>query len=249
MLKSITIPKIYSNEQFAALIKGRPKKLLGSNSKLAKANIWQFTLPAAKASVVIDGKLQEQTVCVGAKKCLEFCFASSGSYNFRASLVAHTRNLQYVLDAPFDFAEQMIKEIKSKRQVHAIRIHDSGDYISRAYFMVWKSIMEACPNVLFYSYTKLPPLFKKLEAEGMLPSNFTVIYSEGGKFDHLIDKSKDRHSHVFSTEEDCLKAGYVLNEEDDKPATDRNITKIGLVVHGDITYKKKMNTAVAEMNA
>lgn len=249
MLKSITIPKSLTNEQFAELIKIRPKKLLGSNSKLAKANIWQFTLPAAKASVVIDGKLQEQTVCHGAKKCLDFCFSSVGSYNFRASLVAHTRNLQYVLDAPFDFADQMIKEIKSKRKVHAIRVHDSGDYISRAYFMVWKSIMEACPEIIFYSYTKVTPLFKKLEAEGMLPPNFTVIYSEGGKFDHLIDKDKDRHSHVFSSEEDCLKAGYVLNEEDDKPATDRNILKIGLVVHGPIVYDKKMSKAVAEHNA
>lgn len=249
MLKTITIPKIYSNEQFAALIKSRPKKLLGSNSKLAKANIWQWTMPAAKASVVIDGQVKEMTLCHGAGTCLDFCFASVGSYNFRASLVAHTRNLQYVLDAPFDFSDQMIKEIKGKRKVHAIRIHDSSDFFSRAYFMVWKSIMDACPEVNFYAYSKMVPLFKKLEAEGMLPSNFTVIYSEGGKFDHLIDKTKDRHSHVFSTEEDCLKAGYVLNEEDDKPATDRNIMKIGLVVHGPIVYDKKMSKAVAEMNA
>jgi Gene product 88 len=249
MIKPYTIPKAYSSEQFAELIKIRPRKLLGSNGKLSKANIWQFTLPAAKASVVIDGQLQEKTICLGAKECLNFCFASSGSYIFRASLVAHTRNLQFVLDKPFDFVEAAIKEIKGKKNLHAIRLHDSGDWFSRAYFMVWKSIMEACPNVLFYCYTKALPLIKKLEAEGMLPSNFTVIYSEGGKFDHLIDKTKDRHSHVFSTEEDCLKAGYVLNEEDDKPATDRNIMKIGLVVHGAITYKKKMNKAVAEMNA
>lgn len=246
MLKSITIPKSLTNEQFAELIKVRPKKLLGSNSKLAKAHIWQWTMPAAKASVVINGKLQEMTMCHGAGACLDFCFASVGSYNFRASLVAHSRNVQYVLDAPFDFADQMIKEISGKRNVHAIRIHDSSDFFSRAYFMVWKSIMEALPNINFYAYTKMVPLFKKLEAEGMLPSNFTVIYSEGGKFDHMIDK--DRHSHVFSTEEECLAAGYVLNEEDDKPATDKNIMKIGLVVHGPIVYDKKMSKAVAEMN-
>lgn len=249
MLKTTTIPKAYTSEQFAELIKIRPKKLLGSNTKLAKANIWQWTMPAAKASVVVDGQLKEVVTCHGAKSCLDWCFATVGSYNFRSSLVAHTRNLQYVLDAPFDFADQMIQEIKRKRKVHAIRIHDASDYISRAYFMVWKTIMEACPEVMFYSYTKVIPLFKKLEAEGMLPKNFTVIYSEGGKFDHLIDKSKDRHSHVFSTEADCIAAGYVLNEEDDMPATDPSIMKIGLVVHGPIVYDKKMSKAVAEHNA
>jgi hypothetical protein len=249
MLKHRTIAKGMTEAEWKAAIKIRPKKLLASNSKLAKANIWQFTLPAAVATIVQDDKLVEFKTCPSAGSCLNWCFAQVGSYAFSASMVAHTRNLQFVLDDPFSFAEQFIKEIKGKRKIHAIRLHDSGDVFGRGYFMVMKSIMEACPEVNFYAYSKSIPLFKKLEAEGMLPSNFTVIYSEGGKFDHLIDKDKDRHSHVFSTEEDCLKAGYVLNEEDDKPATDKNILKIGLVVHGPIVYDKKMTKAVAEMNA
>jgi len=249
MLKVTTIPKAYTNAQFAELIKQRPRKLLGSNAKLSKANIWQWTMPAAKASVVVNGELKEVTMCHGAGACLDFCFASVGSYNFKASLVAHTRNAQYVLDKPFDFVDQMIAEIKGKRNLHAIRVHDSSDYISRAYFMVWKSIMEQLPNVRFYAYTKMVPMFKKLKAEGMLPDNFTVIYSQGGKFDHLIDTENDRHSRVFSTEEDCIEAGYTLNEEDDKPATDPSVMKIGLVVHGPITYSNKMQKAVAVHNA
>lgn len=249
MLKLRTIAKGMNEETWKVAIKIRPKKLLASNGKLAKANIHQFSLPAAVATIVQNDKLVQFKTCPSAGACLDFCYSQVGSYVFRASLVAHTRNLQYVLDAPFDFADQMIKEIKGKRKVHAIRWHDSGDMFGRGYFMVLKSVMEACPETNFYAYTKQIPLFKKLEAEGMLPSNFTVIYSEGGKFDHLINKDTDRHSHVFSSEEDCLKAGYVLNEEDDKPATDRNIMKIGLVVHGPIVYDKKMSKAVAEHNA
>lgn len=249
MLKIRTVAKGMSEQEWKAAIKIRPKKLLGSNRKLAKANIWQFTLPAAVATIVQNDKLVQFKTCPSAGACLSFCYSQVGSYVFRASLVAHTRNLQFLLDDPYSFSEKMIKEIKGKRNVHAIRWHDSGDVFGRGYFMVMKSIMEACPEVNFYAYSKSITLFKKLDAEGMLPSNFTVIYSEGGKFDHMIDKTKDRHSHVFSTEEDCLKAGYVLNEEDDKPATDKNIMKIGLVVHGPIVYDKKMSKAVAEMNA
>lgn len=249
MLKYRTVGKDMTSDQWMKAIQTRPKKLLASNGKLAKANIHQFSIPAAVATIVQGGKLVDMKTCPMAGDCLNFCYAQVGSYAFKASMIAHARNLQYILDAPFDFAEQMIAEIKSKRKVHAIRIHDSGDTFSRAYFMVWKSIMEACPDTLFYSYTKMVPLFKKMTMEGILPKNFTVIYSQGGKFDHLIDKNKDRHSHVFATEEDCLSAGYVLNEVDDMPATDLSIMKIGLVVHGPIVYNKMMNRAVAAHNA
>lgn len=248
MIKPYTIPKSMILSQWKDAITKRPKKLFASNGKLAKANIHQFSMPAAKASVIVNGSVVEMKTCPGAGECLNFCYAQVGSYSFRASLVAHTRNLQYVLDAPFDFAEQAIKEIKGKRKVHAIRIHDSADFFSRAYFMVWKSIMEACENTNFYAYTKMVPMFKKLEAEGLLPKNFTVIYSQGGMFDNLIDKENDRHSHVFSSEEDCIAAGYVVNEENDLPATIPSIKKIGLVVHGPITYKNKMKKSVAEHN-
>lgn len=249
MLKPYSIARGMTTEEWTSAIAVRPKKLLASNGKLSKAHIWQFSMPAAVAQVQINGQLKEMKTCPAAGACLDFCYSQQGSYNFRASMVAHARNLQYVLDTPFDFVDQMVKEIKGKRNAYAIRIHDSADWFNRAYFMVWKSIMEACPDVRFYSYTKMVPMFKKLDAEGMLPKNFTVIYSEGGKFDHLIDKTKDRHSHVFSSEEDCIAAGYVLNEEDDMPATDPNIMRIGLVVHGSITYRKKMTAAVAEHNA
>ena len=198
MLKFRTIAKDMTAAQWKAAISKRPSKLLASNGKLAKANIHQFSIPAAEASIIKGGEVSIMKTCPQAGACLNFCYAQVGSYAFKASLVAHTRNLQFALDLPFDFADQMIAEIKRKRVVHAIRIHDSGDFFSRAYFMVWKSIMEACPETNFYAYTKMVPLFKKLDAEGMLPKNFTVIYSQGGKFDNLIDKSKDRHSHVFS---------------------------------------------------
>lgn len=249
MLKYRTIGKDMTEAQWKAAILKRPTKLLASNGKLAKANIHQFSIPAAAASIVKGGKVETMKTCPMAGACLDFCYAQVGSYAFKASMVAHTRNLQFLLDLPFDFADKMITEIQGKRKVHAIRIHDSGDFFSRAYFLVWKSIMDACPDVQFYAYTKMVPLFKKLEAEGMLPKNFTVIYSQGGKFDHLINKSKDRHSHVFSSEEDCIAAGYVLNEVDDMPATDRTIMKIGLVVHGPIVYNKMMGKAVAQHNA
>jgi hypothetical protein len=249
MLKYRTIAKGMSDAEWSAAIKVRPKKLFSSNSKLAKDGIRQFSLPAAVATIVQGDKLVQFKTCPSAKSCLNWCYAQIGSFAFSGSMVAHARNLQFVLDAPFDFAEKAIKEIKGMRNVRAIRWHDSGDVFGRGYFMVLKSIMEACPEVNFYAYSKQLSLFKKLEAEGMLPANFTVVYSEGGKFDHLINKDTDRHSHVFSTEEDAIAAGYTLAHESDVPATDKNVLKVGLVVHSPIVYQNKVKKAVAEMNA
>lgn len=249
MLKHTTIPKQYTHDQFSKLIASRPTKLLASNSKLAKSNIHQFSIPAAEASIVKGGKLVKMKTCPMAGACLDFCYAQVGAYAFRASLVAHTRNLQFVVDAPFDFAEAMAKEILGKRNVHAIRIHDSGDFFNRAYFMVWKQVMESCPDINFYAYSKMIPMFKKLKEEGLLPKNFTVIYSFGSKADDLIDTSTDRHSKVFSSHDDMKAAGYHDTTETDANAADASKRCIGLVVHGPIVYNKKMSKAVAQHNA
>lgn len=247
MLKPYTINPNLTETEWKFAIQVRPKNLLSQNEKLAKGKIWQFSLPAAEASIVQGGKVVKMKTCPGASSCLNWCYAQQGPFNFLGSMVAHARNLQYVLDKPFDFAEQMIDEIKRKKVIKAVRWHDSGDFFSRAYFMVCKSIMEACPEINFYCYSKVLPLLKKLESEGHFPKNFTVVYSQGGKFDHLIDMAKDRHSRVFSSMKECLSAGYIVNNYNDVYAINKKILKIGLVFHATVTYKKKTSKAIKEM--
>lgn len=230
-LKSRTIAKSLTPEEFAECITQRPTKMLSdSNGKLKKGGITVFSLPAFHASIVVNGKLQEFRTCKSAGECAGFCFAQQGSYLYRQSMVSHTRNLQFVIDDPFGFADAMVEEINRKRKAPTVRIHDSGDMFNRAYLHVWFDIARRCPDARFYIYTKEVKLLKS-EADNV-PANFLVAFSFGGKQDHLIDVETDRHSKVFASVEDCLAAGYVLNEEDDRVATDPKVTKIGLVYHG-----------------
>ena len=74
-------------------------------------------------------------------------------------------------------------------------------------------------------------LFKDLTARKELPANLTLIYSYGGTEDKLIDPKVDRHSAVFSSEEELLAAGYADSSEDDAVALGTN-PKIGLIYHG-----------------
>ena len=86
--------------------------------------------------------------------------------------------------------------------------------------------MESLPHVKFYAYSKSLPLLKGER----LPANFTLIKSEGGKRDDLIDASSDRHARIFKSEQELIAAGYANASENDLIAIGNNF-KIGLIAH------------------
>lgn len=209
-----------------------PKSMIASNSKLRKSHIHQFSLPAFKAAVVVNGKLAEMKTCPSAGECASFCYASQGTYVFSCSMIAHARNLQYYLDHTDAFKAQIIQEISKIRTLTAFRIHDSGDFFSKEYALAWFEIIKALPKVQFYAYTKQVLMFKRLIGQGLMPSNLSVIYSFGGKADHLIDDALDRHSKVFASHEEMEAAGYSDTTDTDDNAADPSKRCIGLVYHG-----------------
>lgn len=102
----------------------------------------------------------------------------------------------------------MTEELSHKRYAGKwIRLHDSGDFFSDEYLLVWLRIMENSPGVSFYCYTKEVSRFKRL-AEGQAPDNFLWCYSLGGKEDHLLDLTSERHADVFPDLEALIAAGY-----------------------------------------
>jgi len=242
MLKKLFIPKTMTEQEWIEAISKKPKYLLSSNSKLSVAKIYNFPIPAAKAMIVKNGKLQKITTCPSAKGCLEFCYASSGCYLFDASMVKHAQNLSFAINHPQEFIEMMVKEIKSKRVLNAVRWHDSGDFYSKEYYMTMREVMLRLPEIKFYAYTKMLPLFEKLEEDGLIPRNFTYVFSYGGKHDDKIDVKKHRHSKIFTSEEELKRAGYNHSsmENGDLPASEKRKRKIGLVVHGSIGVMSKM---------
>jgi hypothetical protein len=110
-----------------------------------------------------------------------------------------------------------------------IRWHDSGDYFSLDYLVKALAFFEQNSDVVFYSYTKMVPLFKRFAQR--LPKNFTVIFSEGGKADRMIDRETDRHARVFESLDELKAAGYKDTTENDLNAISDSL-KIGLVYHG-----------------
>jgi len=79
------------------------------------------------------------------------CYARKAEKRFPAVLTARKQHLEATKQN--NYISIMISEIKASG-VKVFRIHESGDFYSQEYTNKWKSIMEALPEVKFYTYTK-----------------------------------------------------------------------------------------------
>jgi len=215
----------------------RPKKLLTQNSELKPDGIFNWTLPAFGVRLT-NGKTMN--VCPNAGACASFCYARNGTYNFSNVKGRHIANLEYTLDDPQGWFDQMLAEVQKPKMVGKfIRIHDAGDFYSQDYLKLWLQIAEQTPQVTFYCYTKEVSTFKRV-VEPNCPANFRYLFSMGGKEDNLIDKDKDRHAEVFPDDAAILDAGYSTQDASDLLAITLPSNKIGIPANNIKHFNKKM---------
>ena len=210
-------------------------KLLTQNSDLKKSGIFGWTIPAHWVTLTNGSKFN---TCPNAGVCAGFCYAKNGTYNFSNVKKSHIEKLELVLNNRVEWKRLMYEELSNKKYINKyIRIHDAGDFFSLDYALDWIEIAINNKQCIFYAYTKEVQMFKSI----ILPENFIVIYSFGGKQDNLIDKNKDRHSDVFSNYEEMILAGYNDIAEDDKQAAINENFKVGLYRNNIPHFIKKMN--------
>lgn len=199
--------------------------LLTQNSKLKKTSkltglrVFNFGIPAYKSAT---GKL----TCPFAAECVKFCYAQKGAYSW--SNVKPAFEKRYELTKTDDFVNEMNKEIAKKKPDY-VRVHDSGDYYSKAYLDKWIEIAIHNPHVRFYSYTNSVEMLKAAE----LPDNYDIIFSDSGKQKDKINTNVDRHTRIFTNLAEMTLAGYVNAMETDLNATKwfNATNKVGLIFH------------------
>ena len=199
--------------------------LLTQNSKLKKTSkaldlrVFNFGIPAYKSA---SGKL----TCPMADECVKFCYAKKGAYIW--SNVQPAFEKRYQLSKTDDFIDAMNSEIKRKKPDY-VRVHDSGDYYSKAYLQKWIQVAIHNPEVKFYSYTNMVDMILNTS----LPDNYNIIFSDSGKQKKLIDERKHRHTKIFTSTSDLLSAGYTDASAVDLMATKwfNDTNKVGLVFH------------------
>ncbi|MGW0333521.1 GP88 family protein [Streptomyces sp. NPDC003011] len=179
--------------------------------------IFNWTLPAL--TVHLEGR-KAIRVCKQADACAKLCYALNGTYMFRNVRARHIENLLMVVDNLPAWEAEMAEELRHKRYEHAaIRIHDSGDFLSAEYLHAWLRIMRGAPGIRFYCYTKEVSLFRE-HVEQDPPPNFRWCFSLGGKQDHMVDLDIERHADVFPDEESIVEAGYSSQTRSDLLAVD-----------------------------
>ena len=215
----------------------RPKKLLSQNSELRPDGIFNWSLPAFGVRLTNGTTMN---VCPNAGAFASFCYARNGTYNFSNVKGRHIANLEYILEEPEAWFNQMLEEVqKPKMAGKFIRIHDAGDFFSEKYLNLWLQIAIQTPEVTFYCYTKEVSMFKRV-VEPNCPPNFRYLYSMGGKEDHLIDKENDRHAEVFPDDAAILDAGYSNQDASDLLAITLPSNKIGIPANNIKHFNKKM---------
>jgi hypothetical protein len=120
--------------------------LIRGNSKLGP-EIFHFSIPAGKT-------------CPGeTDDCKNACYAKKHFYNMINVIESLERNYQRTLTA--EFVAQMVGEIREKR-AKIVRIHTSGDFYDAEYIHKWIEIVEQCPNITFFAYTRSWRIFELL---------------------------------------------------------------------------------------
>lgn len=202
------------------------------NEKLKKtAKAWQkrFKTPARFVSFNIPRLVSKagQRTCPYAGACADVCYADQGRMGMPMAMNARERNLAQLntLTMP-KFRDTILEDLGRMRTATHIRIHDSGDFFSRAYYETWIEIAEAMPELIFYAYTKSIPFLNW----DLHPKNFRIVQSLGGRRDADIDEGRP-HSRIFPTERERRQAKYCDGNISDLPAV-LGQRRIGLVYHG-----------------
>ena len=137
--------------------KKRTGYLKNSNSKLGR-KIYGFDLPAVVS-------------CPESNECFKPCYANKGTFIWKSAKQSNEFNFAIALNDIKYLQAELIKEIE-KKNIKFIRIHSSGDFFSKEYFLMWCNIAKNSKDLKIFTYSKAPQIDRKL-----IPSNLNIINS------------------------------------------------------------------------
>jgi hypothetical protein len=163
----------------------RKMKELAREKNLHYNQVISFDLPAGHTCPAADecqsfsdrvtGKITD------GENCKFRCYAANVEAYAPSARRAHWRNFDAL--AACRTSDDMANLILSQlpENVKVVRIHASGDYFTRRYFLAWVKVAQVRTDVQFFGYTKILPYVKYPK-----PDNFRLVYSFGGKMDSKI---------------------------------------------------------------
>lgn len=210
------------------------------------------------ADVLFTFSLPSGYTCPGARECLARANRTTGKLTdgpdtqfrcFSASQEALYPNVRKVRWSNFlllknspDMVQLILDSLPEKAK--AIRLHVSGDYFNKEYFLAWLEVARSNPDILFYGYTK--SLLYWITHRENIPKNFRLIASYGGKYDDCIDYHNLPNATVVYSEEEAHDKGLEI-DHDDSLAMDSSVHEFAILIHGTQPAGSRAGKAVAEL--
>jgi len=114
-----------------------------------------------------------------------------------------------------------------------MRIHVAGDFFNREYFKAWMNVARACPDKLFYAYTKSLPYWVDNKAECDIIDNLVLTASRGGRRDDLIESNGLRSVSVVLCEGEAEDFNLPIDHDDSHSADpSQRFNDFALLIHG-----------------
>ena len=129
-----------------------------------------------------------------------------------------------------------------------VRVHVAGDFFSPIYFAAWIEFATEHPDTLFYAYTKsLPYWVDNLE---IIPVNFILTASRGGRRDDLIESFNLRSARVVYSESEAKAFRLEIDHDDSHAANPSKSRKsFALLLHGAQPAGSEASDAIRAMKA
>lgn len=151
---------------------------------LTKRAVLGFDLPAGHSCPFANICLSKAHKVTGkitdGKNTIIRCYASSGEARSTNARKAHWYNYELIKGKTTNEIAQLILD-SLPPYAKIIRIHSSGDFFAKYYFMAWVKVAQARPDLDFFGYTKAIQY-----VDFCKPDNFKLVYSYGGKLDHNL---------------------------------------------------------------
>ena len=125
-----------------------------------------------------------------------------------------------------------------------IRVHADGDFFSGDYFLAWMEVARRSPERLFYAYTKNLPVWVRYMK--LVPSNFVLTASRGGKWDNLIDEHNLRNVTVIYHPTAAKEMGLLIDHDDSLARADDG-KSFALLIHGAGAAGSEHNKATSRL--
>ena len=117
------------------------------------------------------------------------CYAKTGCYNFPGVKISNAISTILARDYLEFYRRAIIAQIHADK-IKYCRVHASGDFFSADYINAWRSIVKACPDCIFWTYTKNPAAenaFDDLNNINIVKSCIAGIGYNYGEISHVIN--------------------------------------------------------------